>query len=171
MAGVNCLVFTLMLATGPASAEVEAAGVRIQVEVHAGLYTYEVLNLASDPIRSFEINFAQAYNFKSPEGWECEEDGDTFRAWSPRAGDAIHRGEKGQFSLRMNSRGAVLGQADVRLETLSGAPVVVDNVWGAVPEPRAHIVLVGGVVGVIVAFHGLLLARRKSRNGRATTCA
>jgi len=155
----------------PAFAEVEAEGVRIRVHVRADEYTYEVTNTGRDPITRFEFAFTSGYNLTPPGGWERDYDGSAFRTWTQREGDAIRLGHTGRFSLRVSSRGAVLGHVRARVETLSGESVTLRDVWGAVPEPRGHVLLVAGVAGAIFVLHGLLLARSDGRSGCGATPA
>lgn len=163
------LTLALAVGTVPAFAEVEVEGVRIRVHVRASEYTYELTNTGRDPITRFEFAFTSGYNFTPPDGWESDQDGDVFRAWAQRKGDAIHPGHTVRFSLRVSSRGGVLGHVPARVETLSGKSVTLRNVWGAVPEPRGHVLLVAGVAGAIFVLHSLLLARSDCRSDRRAT--
>jgi len=158
----------LLLAAGAPSAvdEVESGNVRIRVHVQASRYTYEVANLGRDSITSFEVAFANGYDFHAPKGWETEHVGDIFRAWSRNEKDAIHGGDARQFSVTVSSLGSVLGRVPARVETRNGGSITLKNVWGGVLTPRGQIMLTACLTGGIFIFHYMLLARGARRSAR-----
>ena len=147
----------LVMATVLGPADVEKDGVRIHVDVHASDYTFTVWNVGAEPIMSFEIPQSNAYLFRAPDGWSMESDLVKFRAWTDDRRQAIRRRNPGTFSMRVSTKGAVLGEVDAEVGLKSGETVVLPKVWGVVPEPRSTVLLVSAVVGVLIVFHTLVL--------------
>jgi hypothetical protein len=54
----------------------------ITVDVRSNIYTYTVSNLSSSPITAFDVGHHAAYNFETPEDWQTDSSGGTFRAWT-----------------------------------------------------------------------------------------
>ena len=149
--------------------EVEKDGVSVRVHVEASLYTYEVTNLSASSITSFEVQQYNAYNFEAPDGWEFEKQGAFFRAEAVGTLAAIGPQQTETFSLYISSEGAVLGQVEVRMGLASGDSVIMTDVWGGVPEPRATRLLVSFMVAAVFLFHAWVLAYRDHRTARCAT--
>lgn len=139
--------------------EVEQDGVHVSVDIESSNYYYRVTNVEAEPITSFEVRHHGAYNPQAPDGWEHEMDGPSFRAWTTDASTAIVRDATKLFSLRVSSKGAVLGLVEMSLGSAAGNSIVIPQVWGPVPEPQSTVLLIGAVVLVIVLLHSWLLAR------------
>jgi hypothetical protein len=159
MGGLVILIAAAAL--GPA--RVEKDGVRIRVDVRAHVYTYTVVNLDASPITRFEIEQHNAYDFQAPDGWEFEAEQGIFRAWATGEEAAIRYRQPRRFTMRVSSKGAVLGPVEARMSRESGDSVVIADLWGISPEPRATILLVSFVVTAVILIHAWLLARRDRR--------
>ena len=157
-----CLVIAL---TGLASnqAEFKTDHVRISVDIHSNIYTYRVTNLGTNPIVHFEVRQHAAYDFIAPEGWQKEVSSSVFRAWTSNPETAIHSRETARFSLRVSSKGAVLGRTLAKVRLQSGETVTLSGVWTPVPEPCSYIALVAGLVLVVLLLHTGVLAYRDRR--------
>ncbi len=154
---MSWLVVTLaIVVVGPADAQQD--GVRIHVEIQASDYTYWVGNVASRPITRFEVAQSNAYLFRAPDGWQVESKDGLFVAWTDDVRHAIRRRGTGKFSLRVTSKGAVLGEVQARLGLKSGESIVIDDLWGIVPEPRSTVLLVSGVMAALMLFHAGFMA-------------
>jgi hypothetical protein len=147
----------------PASAEFEKDGVSISVTVRSSIYTYKVTNHDSEPIVGFEIGQHAAYNFVAPDIWKVESTDKIFRAWTDKTWASIDPNQTNEFSMRVSSKGAVLGTSPVKIQFQSGKVVLLDNVWTPVKEPRSYVYLVAGVVFVLVAGHSIFVVYRKRR--------
>ncbi|MBN2137494.1 MAG: hypothetical protein JW720_06790 [Sedimentisphaerales bacterium] len=135
----------------------------ITVGIRSNVYTYQVHNLGGAPIVGFEVPQFAAYNFQTPDGWEMDISGRAFRAWSGSPDAGIAPGRTAEFSMRVSSKGAVLGQGRAELKIASGRTIELPDVWCPIAEPRSHIALVAGVILAIVLFHSLILILRKRR--------
>jgi len=135
--------------------------VSISVNIQSSIYTYQVTNLNTSPLVSFEIPEHAAYNFMAPQDWKAEESEGIFKAWTDDFLQGIRPGEKGEFSLRVSSKGAVLGQVPAVIQFHSGESITIPAVWAPVAEPRSYILLVGGVVLAIFVFHTWIIASRR----------
>jgi hypothetical protein len=160
-----CLLAVTMMG-GPNSREIEQGGVRVRTEIRAALFTYVVTNLACEPIMRLEVPYHNGYDFKVPEGWESDIEGDVFRAWTTDERYSIYHVRTGEFAFRLTSKAsAVLGSVELRLEPVTGEPVILRDVWGAVPTPTGYVHLVSAMVLAIFLGHTLLVARSTRRAG------
>jgi hypothetical protein len=152
----------LLIGMASTPAEVEREGVRIAVTISSHIYVWEVTNLGSDPITTFEIDNHNCYQHIVPDGWAYEADRRRYRAWAVSAEAAIQPGRSKSFSARTSSGGNALGtvSAQVGLGPDGQRTVVFDEVWGTVRKPRGLVALVGVVVSALVAFHAVMLSRR-----------
>ncbi|MCK4753304.1 MAG: hypothetical protein KAS75_07650 [Planctomycetes bacterium] len=146
--------------TKPGQAEFKADGVNVTVDIQSNIYTYKVTNLSNSPIVRFEIKQHAAYNFKTPEGWQKETSTDTFLAWTDNLRTAIVPNETKQFSLRVSSKGAVLGFAPVTIQFQTKDTITISDVWAPIGEPRSYILLVIGLLVAILLTHTIILNRR-----------
>lgn len=137
--------------------------VRIAVNIRSSIYEYHVTNLSRTPIVRFEVAEHAAYNFEAPEGWEKEVSSGVFRAWTNKRRAGILLNKTAMFSLRVSSRGAVLGRRPVTVGFRAGENISVPNVLSAVPEPASHVGLVAGVILVILLLHTIVLVYRDRR--------
>lgn len=157
----------IALATAvPNQAHFESNQVDICVNVHSNIYTYKVTNLGSKSIVGFEIKKYASYNFMVPDGWQMDTSSGLFHAWTTDAQTAITKNKTAEFSLRVSSKGAVLGVSAARVQLQSGQTVIVPGVWGPVPEPRSYIVLIGGLILLILLLHTVILTCRHRRKAK-----
>ena len=140
--------------------------VSLTVEIASNIYTYRLLNLASTAITGIEIPQHAAYNFQASNSWETEETNNSFRAWTDNNSTAIPPNSAIEFSLRVSSTGAVLGQKPVKIYFKSGQVINIDNVWVSAAEPRSYILLVAGVILAIVILHTVVVVRRNRRKDK-----
>ncbi|MCD6392671.1 MAG: hypothetical protein J7M40_04105 [Planctomycetes bacterium] len=157
--------FTLiMLGVLPNQAQFTNDKASVVVNVSSNIYTYTVSNNTTDPVVGFEIAEHACYNFKTPERWESDTSGGTFKCWTEDSFFAITPNKAGKFSLRVSSNGAVLGTATVRLKFQSGAAASIPGVWAPVREPETSAIFVAAAMLVIIAAHILILTLRDRRN-------
>ncbi|MBN2271425.1 MAG: hypothetical protein JXN61_12475 [Sedimentisphaerales bacterium] len=144
--------------------------VNITVSIQSNIYTYHVKNSASSGIVAFEVAQHAAYNFEAPENWQIDSSGETFRAWTEIAANGIAPGQTGQFSMRVSSRGAVLGRAAARVNLESGQTAEVADVWAPAAEPKSYVALVaGGLLLIVLAHAAFIIAKdRRARRPSAT---
>ncbi len=135
----------------------------ITVDVHSNIYTHTVSNLSRSAIVGFEVGQHAAYNFETPEGWQTDSSGGTFRAWAEIPAKGITPGQTGEFSMRVSSKGAVLGRAAARVNFESGQTAELADVWSPAAEPRSYIALVAGGMLLIVLAHSAIIAARDRR--------
>lgn len=140
--------------------------VDIDVTIASNVYTYQVRNLSTEPLVGFEIRQYAAYNFITPDDWQQECTSDMFRAWTQAPETGIAPGDTGKFSLRVSSRGAILGSVPVIVSFDSGTTSTVAAVWSPVKEPSSYIALVVVVFLVIILLHSVIIIR-KNRSGKA----
>jgi len=140
--------------------------VSLTVEIASNIYTYRLLNLASTAITGIEIPQHAAYNFQASNSWETKETSNSFRAWTDNSSDAIPPNSAVEFSLRVSSTGAVLGQKPVKIYFKSGQVINIDNVWVSAAEPRSYVLLVAGVILAIVILHTIIIIRRNRRKDK-----
>ena len=139
----------------------EAGGVRIEVEIHAHLYVWKVMNIDAPPIVRFEMEQQGSTEQIAPDGWELEIDGPRYLAWTDDPRFAIPRGQWKQFEARVKSTGAVLGLVPVELGfAKTDVPLVLENVWAPVSKRRSMVVLVAFAVVALAALHTIILERR-----------
>ena len=147
----------------PGYAEFKTDQVCIRVKIRSNIYIYEVTNLGTSAIDGFEVKQHVAYNFKGPDGWEGEIYPDTFRAKTNNPKTAIGPNMTAEFSMRVSSKGAVLGLGSAKLHLKSGRNVTVPNLWVSVPEPKSYVVLVAGSIGFILLLHTAILTYNRRR--------
>lgn len=161
-----CLILAFIGAM-PGQAEFKTDQVNIRVNIQSSVYTYEVTNISSSDIVSFELDQYACYNFTAPDGWEIDLVSGVFKAWAGNAQTAIGPKKTGKFSLRVSSSGAVLGRGLVKLKLQSGETVTVAGVWAPVREPRSYMVLVASMVLLVLIGHTCILSRRDRRKKNA----
>ena len=144
----------------PNQAIFENSQVNITVNVQSNIYTYKIKNLTADPVVGFEINEHVSYNFKAPQGWQIDTTSGLFRTWTTEPSTAIAKGQTAEFSLRVSSKGAVLGSTNAKIELLSGKSIVIKDVWTPVPQPRSYFFLIAGVFLLILLLHIFVVARK-----------
>jgi len=149
------------LAMVPGQAEFRTNEVSITTNIQSNVYTYKVTNQSSSPIVRFEIKQHASYNFLVPEGWEHEVSSDVLAAWTDDTKAGIQPNKTSEFSLRVSSIGAVLGQTPVKIKFLSGKTITIPNVWAPTTEPRSYIALIAGLILFIMVLHISILAYKK----------
>lgn len=145
----------------PGYAEFKTDQVCIRVKIRSNIYTYEVTNLGTSAIDGFEVKQHAAYNFTGPDGWEEQICPDTFwtRTNNPQA--AIGPNMTAEFSMRISSKGAVLGLGPAKLHLRSGRNITVPDLWVSAPEPKSYIALVAGLIVFIMLLHTAILTYRE----------
>ena len=160
--------FVLIMAGAlPSQAEFKNDKAAVVVDVSSNIYMYTVSNGTSDPVVGFEIAEYASYNFKTPERWEREISGGIFKCWTEDPYFGITSNRTGEFSLRVSSKGAVLGTATVRLKHRSGGATSIPGVWAPVREPKSGVFAVAATVLVIMAAHLVILTVRDRRNRKS----
>jgi len=157
----------VLLCVFPNEAEFEAEDVHVHVSVRSNIYTYTVTNLGTSPIIAFEVREHSAYNFIAPEDWDKEFSGGVARARAGNTEVAIRPGEAADFSLRLSSKGAVLGYAPAKVHFQSGKTVTISGVWATVPEPRGYVGWVSAIVLIILLLHTTVLVYKDRRRQKA----
>jgi hypothetical protein len=158
-------VLMILAAMPPNQAEFKVEQVSIKVDIQSNIFRYDVTNLSTSPIICFEAKHHAAYNFQAPDGWHKEDSSNLFKAWTDDPQSAVGPNKTGQFSMRVSSRGAVLGQAPVRIQFQSGQIVSVSDVWSPSPEPRNYVFLVAGLTLFIILLHSSVLIYKEHRKG------
>ncbi len=152
-------------------AEFTSRQVSLTVNVTSNVYTYELSNSGLVPIVGFELPHHAAYNFQAPQGWKIEADQTVFRTWCTRAEDAIAPGEKKKFSMRVSSKGAVLGRAPARLSLQGGQTTVIPRVWVPVHERRSYIWLIPAIICLLAVTHAILIGIRQRQKAKSRLSA
>ncbi len=160
---LSCVV-VLFLAAVSDLGEFQTDKVSISVNIQSSIYTYQITNRNTSPMVSFEIPEHAAYNFIAPKDWKAEESEGIFKAWTDDFLQGIRSGEKEDFSMRVSSKGAVLGQVPAVIRFHSGESITVPAVWAPVAESRSYIFLVGGVILAIFVFHIWIIAAKQRKN-------
>jgi hypothetical protein len=159
-------------ASAPANqAEFKDGQASITVGIQSNIYTYKVRNLGSSAIVAFEVGQHAAYNFETPEGWQIDSSGETFRAWTEVPAKGIAPGQTGEFSMRVSSKGAILGRAAARVKFESGQTAELADVWSPAAEPRSYIALVAGGILLIVLAHSVIIIARDHRAQKLSATA
>jgi len=173
-----CGIRTLCLGAGQTEAGIAAnqaefggEDARIVVSIQSSIYTYEVRNLSDRPIVGFEVAQHAAYNFHAPEGWQIDTSSDSFRAWPDPSTAGIAPGQTAEFSMRVSSKGAVLGRASAKLKLRSGQTIEVPDVWAPAPEPAGYFALVAGMILLIALLHSAVIIHRKRRTKKTPVSA
>lgn len=159
------LVIALTGITGavPGQAEFKTKEVAICVNLQANIYTYKVTNLSISAIKSFEVSQHVAYNFTAPNGWQIETSQGIFRAWTNDTKTAIATGKTAEFSLRVSSKGAVLGGKKAKVEFQSGKTITVPGVWSPVQEPKSYIFWLTGLILLLLLLHTAIVTGKDFR--------
>jgi len=145
----------------PGQAVFKSQDAIITVNIASSIYTYKVTNLNTDRITSFEIGQHASYNFIAPEGWEKKMHENIIHAYATKPSYAIEPNKTAEFSLRISSRGAVLGTAPAKLIFESGKTIIIPGVWAPVAEPKSYIVLVAGIIIAIILIHTFIVTRKR----------
>jgi hypothetical protein len=151
------------LYTTPGNAVFENNKVSISVTINSSIYEYKVTNHDSEPIVGFEICQHAAYNFIAPPMWEVESTDKIFSARTDKTWTSINPSETKMFSLRVSSKGAVLGTSPVKIQYQSGKVVLLSNVWAPIKEPGSYLYLVAGVSLALVAGHSIYVIYKKRK--------
>ena len=138
----------------------------VSVNITSSIYTYKVTNLDTDRVAGFEIEQHAAYNFKAPEGWEKETSLNTFKAYATKPLYTIESKKIAEFSLRVSSRGAILGKRPVKITFESGKTITIPDVWAPVAEPKSYIVLVAGAILAIIVIQTLIATRKRRQQNQ-----
>lgn len=159
-------------ASTPANqAEFKDGQASITVGIQSNIYTYKVKNLGRSAIVAFEVGQHAAYNFETPEGWQIDSSGETFRAWTEIPAKGIAPGQTGEFSMRVSSKGAILGRAAARVKFESGQTAELMDVWSPAAEPRSYIALVAGGMLLIVLAHSAIIVARGRLSRKSSVSA
>lgn len=139
---------------------------KITVDIQSNIYKYTVSNLSSSSIVGFEVAQHAAYNFQVPDGWQTDTSGKFFKAWTDTPEAGIGPDETGDFSMRVSSKGAVLGRSPATVKLESGRMIELEDVWRPVPEPKSYIALVAGVIFLIALLHSAIIIKRTRRTNK-----
>ncbi|MHC4076731.1 MAG: hypothetical protein ACYSRZ_10050 [Planctomycetota bacterium] len=154
-----------VIGLGPNHAKFGNDQVRINVEIRSSIYTYKVTNLTDSYIVRFELIQHSAYDPTAPEGWKKKIalGTDFYQAWTDDILAGIEPGKTGRFSLRIGSKGAVLGKGPVKVQFKSGKVVTISDVWAPVAESETYIATVAATVLAIVVLHNVIVVLRNRR--------
>ncbi len=158
---MTCWLAALLVFAAQPPAEVELAGVRVSVSVHAHVYEWTITNVSAEPIMSFEVEQSNCYNHLGPDGWTTVKEGRLIRSWTTERALAIRPGQSGSVTAQVSSRGAVLGTVYAKVGFGDQVAPVILEIWGPVRMPYASLLTVPGTIVVIALFHALVFARRK----------
>jgi len=150
----------------PNQALFENNGISISAEINSNIYTYRITNQNNSPVTQFEIEPHACYNFTVPKGWEFEESSESFKAWATSEFFGIKGKKTGEFSMRVSSKGAVVGLAPAKVQLASGESINLSAVWTPHREPKSHIVLVSTILLSILILHTVLTTRKASRSSK-----
>lgn len=164
-------IILLLESLPPVYSEVTVGGLRVYSQVRANVYTYVVTNHDNDPVVRFEVPYGDGYYFHAPEGWHTDSTDGVFRSWTDKDLRKLYPGRPGTFYFRVTSRGAVLGPVQAVAVLQSGRTVTLPNVWGAVPEPRGHVLLLALVVTGICVMHARWTAQHDDESAPPPTGA
>lgn len=135
--------------------------ITIDVGIESSNYTYKITNQGDDPITAVEFRPHAAHLFGAPADWNKEQEPGVFRARAPKPDDYLSQGQTGTFTLRVSSRGAILGSMPVTVQTASGRTIALKGVWGPVPESRIYIGAVAATLALLIIWHGYKSRGRK----------
>ena len=156
----------ILLAVAPNQKDFIVEDVKITTQVESNIFMYTVTNLGTDPIVGFQMKYYASYYFMAPDGWEKQDVDKVFMAKSKDKETAILQNSSGEFSMRVSSKGAVLGIKPVEVEFASGRKVIAD-VWAPVVEPASYKVFIITIVLAVLLSHSLLVMRQKKRNSES----
>jgi len=138
--------------------------VEIAVNIHSSIFQYRITNLSQEPINFIEFNHTAAYAFTAPEGWQYKQaSSKVFETWTEASSAAIYPGKSKDFSLRVSSKGAVLGLLPIKIKFLSGETIAVPDIWAPSPEPISYVYLVLGMLFVILIAHTAIIVYKNRR--------
>ena len=160
------LVF--LAAIAPNQREFIADEVKIVASIESNIYAYTVTNLSDEPIVGFQIGQTAAYNFIAPDGWEKRISPGTFEAWTEERKKEIRPRFTGEFSMRVSSKGAVLGGGPAIVKFYSGRSVTVEDVWTPSPEPKQYRIVIAILILAIICFHTLATVIKNKRSKAAS---
>jgi hypothetical protein len=147
-----------------------ASPVRIAADVQSNIFSYEVENRSGRAILGIRFPQQGTYSYTLPDGWDKRVDGPILHAWTDQPSKSIRPGDKGRFSMRVSSYGAVLGKGSIIVELGKGQTLTVPDIWVPVKEPTGYIGLVAGCILAILLTHaagsGLLARRARRRQAR-----
>ncbi len=141
----------------------ECQQAKLKVEVQASIYTYSVTNLSHAAIVSFEILCHSSYSFQGPNQWKKSYSDSIYRAWTQEVQAGIQPQETKTFSLRVGSKGAVLGHVPLSLSYINGECVQIRDIWSPQPEPARYRIYLGILLFLVLSFHFLWVQRKRSR--------
>ena len=104
----------------PNQAEFKSEDIHLLVEINAGIYSYQITNLSYSKITSIEFPHHATYNFKMPKGWTEIKTSSTITSNCENLSDALSCKQTGNFSMRVSSGGAALGERPVKITFQSG---------------------------------------------------
>lgn len=148
--------------------------VRITADVQSNIFSYEVENRSGRAIHGIRFPQHGTYFYTMPEGWDKRVDGPIFHTWTNQPSRSIQPGDKGLFSMRVSSYGAVLGKGSVTVELGDGQTLTIPDIWVPVKEPIGYVRLVAGCILAILLIHtagsGLLARRARRRQADYGSC-
>jgi hypothetical protein len=156
-------VLLTMLCTPVLASDVTCDGVRVESRIEGRVFIWRVTNIDAEPITRFEAPIFASYDYKVPEGWDCDREAeDILVGWAAKHAPGITRGKSAEFSVRASSSGATLTEGSVRLTFADGGTVETGGAWIPQKEAVATRALPAVVITGIVAVHILLRRRHKS---------
>ncbi len=150
----------------PGQATFKSRQAIVSVDIHSSIYRYKVMNLDTDRIVGFEIAQHAAYNFIAPDGWEKETPPGIFKAYTKEPRHGIEANKTAEFSLRVSSRGAILGSKPAKITFESGKTIIIPQVWAPVPEPKSYIILVAGMILAIIVMHTIITTKKRTQQNQ-----
>lgn len=159
-----CYLLILAISiSNPKSLDLRHSDFDLSVTINSNIYTYRLKNTGSETIVGIELPQHAAYNFICPQGWIVEATSDKAAASVLDSQKGIHPYQEGIFSMRVSSRGAVLGAAPITVHFQSGRSAAVPDVWVPVPEPSYYRFTVAAIVLSLVFYHGWAWRKRRTR--------
>ena len=135
--------------------------VEIAVNIHSSIFQYRITNISQEPINFIEFNHTAAYAFTAPEGWKYKQASpNTFETWTEASKMAIYPDKSKDFSLRVSSRGAVLGLAPIKIKVHSGETITIPDIWAPSPEPTSYLYFILGMLFLILIAHTAIIVYR-----------
>lgn len=155
--GVFLVVATCLSANS--SDKVEVVG---EVDKSGHNYRWTVTNLSDSPIVAVEFDHYRGDTCVPPGDWEQEftnkhsiDSKPGLCRGSTTAANGIRKGQSKVFELRINVRGAIVGEDEVRISFADGSSASVMSVMPKKPsflERYATLIGLGGLVLVVVLF-------------------
>ena len=150
----------------PNQAEFMSEDVHLLVEINSGIYSYHITNLSYSKITKVEFSHHATYNFKMPKGWAEEVTSSSITSNCENIKDALSYKQKGKFSMRVSSGGAVLGERPVKITFQSGEIDVIKNVWAPIPEKRSQFIWILSATAIILIAHLYISSRSQRKKTR-----